>query len=212
MAFEANSKNPSSTLGDLLYADPTRHRVAESEWAALVRAVVLRDQLALRTLYDRAHRLVFTLALRITGSRETAEELTMDVFHEVWRRAASYDAAVGSVVAWIMNLARSRSIDRLRYQQRSKRVSAIDILDPACDASVPDAGRDIDLQAEAEHLRLALCRLPQLERDVIEAAFFRDLSYSEVALQFGEPLGTVKTRIRSGLARLRKTLGPWDKP
>jgi RNA polymerase sigma-70 factor (ECF subfamily) len=207
LAFEEPFKNEQSTLGGLLFADPTRDRVPESAWAGLVRAVAQGDQLALRTLYDRAHRLVFTLALRITRNRETSEEVTMDVFLGVWQRAATYDARIGPVVAWIMNLARSRSIDRLRYQQRSKRASATGISDPAGDSSVADADRDIDLLARAEHLRLALARLPQLERELIDAAYFRDLSYAEVAVHFGEPLGTVKTRIRSGLGRLRKTFG-----
>jgi RNA polymerase sigma-70 factor, ECF subfamily len=211
VAFDENSKNEDGTLGALLYADPTRARVPESEWVALVRAVTQGDQLALRALYDRAHRLVFTLALRITGCRQTAEELTLDVFMGVWQRAGTYDARVGPVIAWIMNLARSRSIDRLRYQQRSKRSSAGGIVDPAHEASVPDTGgRDLDLKAEADLLRLALVRLPQLERELIEAAYFRDLSYAEVAREFGEPLGTVKTRIRAGFARLRKVLGRWE--
>lgn len=211
MADEATPRNQDNTLGALLYADQTRYRVAESEWAGLVLAVAQRDPLALRALYDRAHRLVFTLALRITGSRETAEELTLDVFLGVWNRAATYDPKVGSVVAWIMNLARSRCIDRLRHDQRAKRTGPAGMLDPASD-SVPDSGRDLDLQAEARRLRAALAGLPPLERSAVEAAYLRDMTYSEVALQSGEPLGTIKTRIRSALARLRKALEVRDKP
>jgi len=211
VADEANPATQDSTLGALLYADRTRHRIAESEWAGLVLAVAQRDQLALRALYDRAHRLVFTLALRITGNRETAEELTLDVFLGVWNRAASYDPRAGSVVAWIMNLARSRCIDRLRHEQRAKRIGPAGMLDPAC-ASAPDSGSDLDLQAEARQLRVAVDGLPPLERRAVEAAYLRDMTYSEVALQSGEPLGTIKTRIRSALVRLRKALGPRDKP
>ena len=211
MADEATPRTQDSTLGALLYADQARYRAPESEWAGLVFAVAQRDPLALRALYDRAHRLVFTLALRITGSRETAEELTLDVFLGVWNRAATYNPKAGSVVAWIMNLARSRSIDRLRHEQRAKRIGPAGMLDPTC-ASVPDSGSDLDLQAEARQLRVAVDGLPPLERRAVEAAYLRDMTYSEVALQSGEPLGTIKTRIRSALARLRKTLGSRDKP
>jgi hypothetical protein len=84
------------TLGHLLYTDRTQSFVAEVEWVSLVRSVAAGDQRALHTLYERAHRLVFTLMIRITKNRETAEELTLDVFHEVWRRAATYDAAASS--------------------------------------------------------------------------------------------------------------------
>ena len=111
------------TLGDLLYADTSKSRVSEDEWLQLVRAVAGGDQSALHSLYERTHRIVFTLIVRIVMNRETAEEVTLDVFHDVWRRASSYDPANGSVVGWIMNQARSRAIDRLRFDQRKKRVN-----------------------------------------------------------------------------------------
>src|SRR5215831_13630765 len=91
------------TLGDLLYANKAKVRVPEKEWVVLVQAIAEGDQLALHTLYERTHRIVFTLIVRITNNRETAEELTLDVFHDVWRRASSYDPANGSVIGWIMN-------------------------------------------------------------------------------------------------------------
>jgi DNA-directed RNA polymerase specialized sigma24 family protein len=92
--------------------------VLEQDWAALVRAIAAGDQLALHALYERAHRIVFTLVMRLTANRETAEELTIDVFHDIWRRASDYDAASGTVLGWIMNQARSRAIDRLRFESR----------------------------------------------------------------------------------------------
>ena len=91
-----------ATLGDVLYAS-AKARVPEQEWAALVQSIAAGDQLALHALYERAHRVVFTLIIRITANRETAEELTIDVFHDVWRRASHYDAANGTVLGWIMN-------------------------------------------------------------------------------------------------------------
>lgn len=95
--------------------------VSETDWIRFVQAMASGDEQALRMLFERTHRLVFTVAMRITHNRETAEEVTLDVFHDVWRRAATYDPAGGSVVGWIMNQARSRAIDRLRRDQRKKR-------------------------------------------------------------------------------------------
>src|SRR5882757_3691384 len=109
-----------ATLGDVLYAKGNAV-VPEQEWAALVKSIAAGDQFALHALYQRAHRIVFTFVMRITANRETAEELTVDVFHDVWRRASHYDAANGTVLGWIMNQARSRAIDRLRFESRKKR-------------------------------------------------------------------------------------------
>ena len=96
------------------------------EWRELVEAVAAGDQFALRALYDRTHRLVFTLTMRILGNHASAEEVTLDVFHDVWRRASTYDGTGGSVLGWIMNQARSRAIDRLRFEGRKKRTQSAD--------------------------------------------------------------------------------------
>jgi len=101
--MEPTPRRP-ATLGDIRYAKP-KTPVSEEDWAALVRSMAAGDQLALHALYERAHRIVFTLIMRITANRETAEELTVDVFHDVWRRASRYDAANGTVLGWIMNQA-----------------------------------------------------------------------------------------------------------
>src|SRR5687768_5909290 len=89
-------------LGDVLYTNKSKTLVPEGEWVALVRSIAAGDQRALHALYDRAHRVVFTLAVRITNNRETAEEVTLDVFQDVWRRAVDYDAANGTVLGWVM--------------------------------------------------------------------------------------------------------------
>jgi RNA polymerase sigma-70 factor, ECF subfamily len=166
----------------LLYANKRKARVSEKEWVRRVRSIAGGDQLALHELYTQTHQIVFTLIVRITRNRETAEELTLDVFHDVWRRAATYDPANGTVVGWIMNQARSRAIDRLRFEQA---------------ASDPQKGR---------LLRHALQVLTPEERQTLETAFFSELTYREVAAKFDQPLGTVKTRIRSGLGKLREAL------
>jgi DNA-directed RNA polymerase specialized sigma24 family protein len=109
------------TLGCLLYSDHAKSRVSEKDWVALVRSIAMGDQRALHELYERTHRLVFTLIMRITNNRQVAEELTLDTFHDVWQRAAAHDVSGESVVAWIMNRARSRASDRFLLERRKKR-------------------------------------------------------------------------------------------
>jgi RNA polymerase sigma-70 factor (ECF subfamily) len=195
--------SPPGTLGDVLYAAP-RAMVAEGEWAALVRSISAGDQIALHALYERAHRPVFTLVMRITANRETAEELTVDVFHDVWRRASGYDPKNGTVLGWIMNQARSRAIDRLRFEKRKKRSLDGDGQQGAEEAADPcDV---LELRQQAEALRAALAVLAPAERQAIEATFFAGLTHAEAAARLKQPLGTIKTRIRSGLHKLRQSL------
>jgi RNA polymerase sigma-70 factor, ECF subfamily len=193
------------TLGAVLYASPSKSLVSEAEWVALVLSVGAGDQRALHALYERAHRAVFTFVMRITVNRETAEEVTLDVFHDVWRHASRYQEADGTVLGWIMNQARSRAIDRLRFDHRKKRVppETGDAL-PAIGTANPDDL--IVLKQQSEALRSALAVLTHDERTAIEAAFFSELTYAEVAARLNRPLGTIKTRIRSGLHKLREAL------
>jgi RNA polymerase sigma-70 factor, ECF subfamily len=192
-----------ATLGDVLYAK-SKAPVSEQDWATLVQSIAAGDQLALHMLYEMAHRIVFTLIVRITANRETAEELTVDVFHDVWRRASGYDAANGTVLGWIMNQARSRAIDRLRFESRKKRNQGGDgqaVVEVAADP------RDVLEQREqGALLRAALATLTAGERQAIEATFFAGLSHAEAAARLNQPLGTIKTRIRSGLHKLRHAL------
>jgi RNA polymerase sigma-70 factor, ECF subfamily len=192
-------------LADILYPANKRGHVSEEEWVALVRKMATGDQLALQSLYQQTHGIVFTLILRITRKPETAEELTVDVFHQIWKRAAFYDPEGGSVVGWIMNQARCRAIDRLRFDQRKKRLNTYpgsllpitDIVDPE-EAAV--------FEERSHSLQRALDVLTSEERQAIETAFFSELTYQEVATKLNQPLGTVKTRIRSGLGKLRQAL------
>jgi RNA polymerase sigma-70 factor (ECF subfamily) len=130
--------------------------------------------------------------------------VTLDVFHDVWRRAATYDPAGGSVVGWIMNQARSRAIDRLRFERRKKRVNADGSLPSAV---VRDPHDTVALREQDQRLRAALTALTSVERIAIETAFFAELTYAEVAARLNQPLGTIKTRVRSGLLKLRQVLG-----
>jgi RNA polymerase sigma-70 factor, ECF subfamily len=193
-------------LGDLLYGDRTATRVSENDWVALVRAVGAGDQRALHALYNQTHRLVFTLVVRLVNDRRTAEELTVDVFHEIWRRASKYDPVGGPVLGWLMNLARSRAIDRLRYEQRQKRSAPAAADDPLRAQSVNGGEEALAALQRRKALRESLVALTPGEREAIETAFFLDLTYPEVATRLNQPLGTVKTRIRSGLEKLRHAL------
>ena len=194
-----------ATLGDVLYADASKTPVSETEWVALVESIAAGDQIALHALYERTYRVVFTLIVRINNNRETAEELTLDVFHDVWRRASGYNPENGTVLGWIMNQARSRAIDRLRFEQRKKRV------DPYAGTSMaPEEARDsqdmLEFRQESHALQAALAVLTTSERQAIETAFFSEMTYAEAATKLNQPLGTVKTKIRSGLQKLRQAL------
>jgi RNA polymerase sigma-70 factor (ECF subfamily) len=193
------------TLGHLLYADNGKSHASDREWVGLLRSVAAGDQLALDGLYERTHRPVFTLAMRITRDRATAEEVTLDVFHDVWRRASKYDAAEGTVLAWIMNQARCRGIDRLRFERRKKRVHGYSY--EQVSTNVADAADEtLEHWESGRALRDALTVLTPDERCAIESAFFSELSYAEVAVRLNQPLGTIKTRIRSALSKLREAL------
>lgn len=195
---------PPVTLGDVLYARAGA-AVPEQSWAALIGSIAAGDQLALHALYERAHRPVFTLIMRLTANRVTAEELTVDVFHDIWRHASRYDPVRGTVLAWIMNQARSRAIDRLRFQSRNKgSKGGAGLAEPEPAA---DPGDVLELREQGDILRKALVRLTSDERQAIEATFFAGLTYAEAAARLNQPLGTIKSHIRSGLYKLRHALG-----
>jgi RNA polymerase sigma-70 factor (ECF subfamily) len=175
------------TLGDVLYAGMSTESVSEQDWVGLVQAIAAGDEVALHGLYERSHRLVFTLIMRITASRKMAEELTLEVFHDAWRRAHRYEPRDGTVLGWLMNLARSRALARLRSDQRRKSDEA-------------------EFGDERRALRRALTTLTPEERQVIEAAFFSELTPAEVAMRLKESLATVTARIHSGLHKLRQAL------
>jgi RNA polymerase sigma-70 factor (ECF subfamily) len=203
MANPSVKQERPATLGDVLYAK-AKAPVPEQDWAALVHSIAAGDELALHALYERAHRIVFTLIMRITANRETAEELTIDVFHDVWRRASRYDAANGTVLGWVMNQARSRAIDRLRFENRKKRSPGVDMEAMAVIAAGP--GDVLELREQRESLRAALAALTPDERQAIETTFFGGLTHAEAAARLNQPLGTIKTRIRSALHKLRPVL------
>ena len=195
---------PPATLGNVLAATRGLSAPSEAQWVAVVRAVASGDQSALRELYGRTRSLVFTVIFRIVQNREAAEEVTLDVFHEVWHRARTYDERGGTVIGWIMNQARSRAIDRVRFDHRKKRMPRPEHGNEPRIAGSAEEAIDADLRGRV--VRDALSGLTAEERQAIELAYFAGRTYAEVAGQLDEPPGTIKTRIRSGLLKLRHRL------
>lgn len=169
---------------------------------ALLDRVVARDQHAIARLYERHSRLLFGLILRILRDREEAEDVLQEVFLAAWTRAETYKASLGTPAGWLVRIARNRAIDRLRAN--SSRLRAIEQGGSAV-APGDDANARPDAEAQRDIAR-ALDALPAEQRALIEEAYFRGLTHSELAARFSIPLGTVKTRVRMGLLALRQYL------
>ena len=165
------------------------------------------DEQALGALYDRHGRLVFAIALRVTGDRLTAEEVTQDVFQIVWQQTAAFRAASGTVPAWIIGITRHRAIDRIRSQRHKARQRDSPIDDTVA-AVLTDTADVADEAAIRSDVRAALGSLPVEQRQVLELAYYGGLTAGEIASSIGTPIGTVKTRLRLGLTKLRAALLP----
>jgi RNA polymerase sigma-70 factor (ECF subfamily) len=179
----------------------------------LVSRMIAREAEALSALYDRYSGTVMAFALKLLRDRAEAEEVTVDVFHQAWRQAPSFDAGRGSVGAWLMTLCRSRAIDKLRSRQRREVLQtklAEGDGEPAAGGVSAPPRPDHLAEASSRKRRVseALGALSQVQREAIELAYYEGLSHSEIATRLGEPLGTVKTRIRQGMLTLRDTLAP----
>jgi RNA polymerase sigma factor (sigma-70 family) len=173
----------------------------EIVWAEYVRRVARRDELALDSLFHETHALVFSTALRIVSFPVDAEEIAADVYARVWTIAGTFDARRGRVGAWLVTIARNRAIDRVRARMTRSR-SETALLFQCSSGEDPDA--EIDASQTRLRLGRALQALPFEQRQVIELAYFSELSTTEVAVKLGRPLGTVKTRLRQGLIKLRR--------
>ena len=178
--------------------------------ALLLKRIAQQDQSALAQLYQRYARVIYAVAFKSLGSVEESEEIVLDVFSQVWRTAERYDATKGRVDTWLFMMTRSRILDRLRSLQRAAKTenASVEAEIQSIKVSV-DPVEDVLTRERRTQVLAALSQLPDEQRLVIELAYYQGLTQSEIAAQIGLSLGTVKTRIRLGLNKLRATLGNW---
>ena len=178
--------------------------VAEPE-AVLMNAVASGDQVAFGELYDRMQPRVLGLAMRVLRDLGHAEEVAQEVFLDVWQYAARFDGTKGSATGWILRKTHSRAVDRVRSAQsgraRDARIGMRDYFEPA-----DDVAETVELRIDSRRVERALGRLPESQRRAVELAHLGGLSHSEVSAILNVPIGTVKTRIRAGIGRLRDEL------
>lgn len=179
----------------------------ETAQTQLLRRIAAQDKQALAELYDQIASVMFATSFRILGDSHEAEEVIQDVFVQIWNKASTFDPTLGSPFHWAVGITRNRSIDRLRSRQR--RAQMLDQLQEfACiEAAHVSVPTKTDLaQDELAGIRAAVMNLPPDQRRVLDMAFFGGLTHAEIAEATGEPLGTVKARIRRGMLKLRDTL------
>ena len=151
-------------------------------------------------LYDRYSQIVYAVALRVLGDTGAAEDILQDVFVQLWRNPEAFDASRGNLAPWLAVIARNRAVDVLRKRRPQDDISETVI------SVEPDLAADADRARAAEKIRSALQQMPASQRGALEMAYFEGYSHSEIAEKTGEPLGTIKTRIRAGLMLLRKAV------
>jgi RNA polymerase sigma-70 factor (ECF subfamily) len=193
---------------------PTHPAGVHSPDSSLVTRAASGDERALGELYDPYGGMAYSLACAVVGEHADAEEVVAEAFAQVWRSAAGFDPARGSVAAWIATICRTRALDLVRSRKRRARVleEAAVVSDEGealvLAPSMESADRGAELTETSAIVRKSLAELPEPQRRVIELAYFGGLSQSEIAAQLSEPLGTVKTRMRSGMEKLRQALRP----
>lgn len=174
--------------------------------ASLVQQLLQRDMRAFEQIYDRHSRLVYGLVYRIVQQAGTAEEVVQDVFLQLWRNAARYDASRGPFLPWLLTMARHRALDtlRLKSERQRRREDQTEELPGVCAA--PQFEKQLDERRRAVQVRELMTSLQPQQKRAIELAYFEGLSHTEIAATLKEPLGTVKSWIRNGLMRLREGL------
>jgi RNA polymerase sigma-70 factor (ECF subfamily) len=177
----------------------------------LMRRVAQRDEAAFDALYDRYAGLVFGVANKMLGSHADAEEVVIDAFAQAWRTADTYDARKSRVDSWLLMIARSRALDRLRQRAREGRIEDASVQQATEAPVVTVTGPEDEVLANERGaaVRQALGDLPEPQRRALELAYYKGLSQTEIAEATGEALGTVKTRMRLGLGKLRESLAGW---
>lgn len=179
--------------------------------AELMARVSRRDKRALEELYDRYSASAMGLALKMLRERSTAEEIVQEAFWRVWKRAATFELGRGQFPAWLLSIVHNLAIDEMRRRMARPNTISTDIEDDAI-LELPDLGSDVPEVAfqkvTGEQVRLALNNLPDPQRSVIELAYFEGLTHQEIAARLNEPIGTIHTRARLALIKLRETLLP----
>ena len=192
---------------------PIHPPAVKSPDSALVALAASGDERALGDLYDRYGGMAYSLACAIVSEHADAEEVVADAFAQIWRSASGFDSARGSVAAWVATITRTRALDLVRSRKRRARVleEAAVVTDEGetlvLAPTVEAADRGAEQSETSAIVRRSLDELPAAQRRVIELAYFGGFSQSEIAAQLSEPLGTVKTRMRTGLIKLRELLG-----
>jgi RNA polymerase sigma-70 factor (ECF subfamily) len=181
--------------------------VSNADDVALIRRMVEADETALGALYDRWARSLYSLVLHLLRDPDEAEDVVEETFWQAWRKADSYEPARGAVSTWLLTIGRRKALDRLRAKKRHKEDpigndrTFADIASPS-----PDPSQDVEGSELREHVRAALRELPAEQREVLELGYFNGLSQTEIADATGQPLGTVKTRMRLAMQKLREPL------
>lgn len=176
----------------------------------LLRRVALGDKVAFAELYDRLSGVLYSTVMRILNDSRESEDVLQEVFLQIWDKAGTYDSQLGRPFNWALTLTRNRAIDRLRSMRRRYEFVA-ETTETALSAPTyaPDAGREVYQRERSLLVRKALEELPLEQRQAIEMAFLGGQTQNEISEQLGQPLGTIKARIRRGMLKLRETLGDW---
>jgi RNA polymerase sigma-70 factor (ECF subfamily) len=189
-----------------LAAMTSKYGDGASSDATLVDRLLQKDVGAFEELYDRHSRIVYALVVRILQQSPTAEEVVQDVFLQLWRNAAQYQAARGPFVPWLLTLARNRALDHLRLKSERQRRREDQTEELPAISQAPEYEKALDEKRRAERVRSLIGTLSAPQKKAIEMAYFEGLSHSEIANALHEPLGTVKSWIRNGLLRLKEGL------
>ncbi len=176
--------------------------------AALIRLIAHNKSEALSQLYDRYGRLVFSVALNAVGNGNTAEEIVQDVFTRVWEKASMYDASLARVSTWLISITRNRAIDELRRNRVRPEHESVgwEDVEPAHIPLSDNPEDELEISWQQQVVRQAIASLPIDQQKALALAYFRGYSHTEIAEALGEPLGTVKTRIRMAMQKLRQVL------
>lgn len=174
----------------------------------LIELIAQRNEQALAELYDRYHRLIFSLAINVVGRQEEAEEITLDVFTSVWEKAHTYQPELAKVNTWLTRMARNRAIDVLRRENVRPMKYSVSWANVSPEPAASDQSPELITQQEDDkhRVRQAIASLPDTQKEVLALAYFKGYSHSDIAKALDIPLGTVKGRIRSGMQKLRTIL------